>query len=50
MLQANFTYCFCRPVVNGMADHSNFDDYSALAPLVHEFELSENEQLMFAGL
>ena len=40
----------CRPVVKGLADHSNFDDYSALAPIVHDFELSENEQLMFVGI
>ena len=41
---------FCRPVVRGVADHSNFDDYSSLAPLTHEFQLSANEQFLFAGI
>ena len=30
-------------------DRSNFDDYGALGPMKHEFELSMNEQAMFAG-
>ena len=40
----------CRPVVKGLADHSNFDDYSSLPPLHPDFLLSETEQLMFAGI
>lgn len=39
----------CRPVVKRADDCSNFDDYSTLAPMKHDFELSNNEQAMFAG-
>ena len=42
-------YNACRPTVKGADDHSNFDDYSTLPPLKHEFELSQSEQLMFSG-
>lgn len=35
--------------MRSLDDNSNFDDYSALPPLKHEFELSANEQLMFVG-
>ncbi len=41
--------CGYRPVVKGSDDHSNFDDYSALPPLTHDFQLSQNEQLIFTG-
>ena len=39
----------CRPVVKAADDRSNFDDYGNLGPMRHEFELSMNEQAMFAG-
>jgi hypothetical protein len=39
----------CRPVVKAADDRSNFDDYSSLGPLKHDFELSMNEQAMFVG-
>ena len=39
----------CRPVVKRADDCSNFDDYSTLAPMKHDIELSNNEQAMFAG-
>jgi hypothetical protein len=39
----------CRPVVNCADDRSNFDDYSSLGPMKHDFELSNNEQAMFTG-
>ena len=41
--------CLRRPVVKSADDCSNFDDYSTLGPLKHDFELSMNEQAMFAG-
>ena len=43
------TSAACRPVVKRADDCSNFDDYSSLAPMKHDFELSNNEQAMFAG-
>ncbi|CAL8467133.1 g6669 [Coccomyxa elongata] len=38
-----------RPVVKAADDRSNFDDYSSLGALKHDFELSMNEQAMFVG-
>ena len=38
-----------RPVVKTADDRSNFDDYGSLGPMKHDFELSMNEQAMFAG-
>ncbi len=37
------------PQVKIVVSRSNFDDYSSLGPLKHEFELSMNEQAMFVG-
>ena len=38
-----------RPVVRGLDDSSNFEDYSDLPPLQHEYALSAAEQALFAG-
>ena len=39
----------CRPVIKRADDCSNFDDYSSLGPMKHDFELSSNEQATFSG-
>ena len=36
-------------MTKGADDSSNFDDYSTLPPMQHDFELSQNEQLLFQG-
>ena len=36
------------PSVKHAADASNFDDYTGLAPVAHEFVLSKAEQAAFA--
>jgi hypothetical protein len=36
-------------VISAPDDRSNFDDYSSLGPMKHQFELSANEQAMFAA-
>ena len=38
-----------RPVIKRADDCSNFDDYSSLGPMKHDFELSSNEQALFSG-
>ncbi|KAK9823340.1 hypothetical protein WJX72_002039 [[Myrmecia] bisecta] len=37
-----------KPVMKSLEDTSNFDDYSILPPMQHEFALSKNEQAMFS--
>ena len=36
-----------RPPVSGANDTSQFDDYSDVGPLVHEFELTDEDQMAF---
>ncbi|GAB4820560.1 hypothetical protein N2152v2_007606 [Parachlorella kessleri] len=38
-----------KVVVKGEADTSNFEDYSELEPIAHEFKLSQAEQALFTG-
>lgn len=37
-----------RPVVKGVDDASNFDDYTSLPPMRHEKTLSAAEKQLFA--
>jgi hypothetical protein len=39
-----------RRYIKGDDDTSNFDDYSATADLKHDFELTSDEQDMFADM
>lgn len=41
--------CARRPVVRGADDTSNFEDYSELGDMEHEFNLSQAEQAHFTG-
>ena len=38
-----------RPEVSSADDASNFEDYSELGPMRHEFKLSSAEQALFVG-
>ena len=50
MPQGKYPACSpCRVVVKGEADTSNFEDYSELEPIAHEFKLSQAEQALFTG-
>ena len=39
--------CMFRPVVTGVDDASNFDDYTSLPPMRHEKTLSAAEKQLF---